>query len=211
MQPRFEADVHELASVLLAMDRLAAARVFQRWAEAGDGLLTLSSLVSAALERIGEMWELGEASLAQVFLTGRTCEELLRTWTDGDAPPAGDWALVVLEDHHVLGASLVRTTLTCAGLAPDYWGSLETSAAIDRVLELRPSTLLVSTLMLRSALRVAKLTEAIRRAGSPTRVVVGGAPFRFDEALWREVGADAMGRTAADALAAIRASARGSA
>jgi hypothetical protein len=30
--------------------------------------------------------------------------------------------------------------------------------------------------------------------------VVGGAPFRFDDQLWREVGADAMGLSASDAL-----------
>jgi methanogenic corrinoid protein MtbC1 len=30
-------------------------------------------------------------------------------------------------------------------------------------------------------------------------VVVGGAPFLFDPLLWREVGADAMGRSASEA------------
>jgi len=29
---------------------------------------------------------------------------------------------------------------------------------------------------------------------------VGGAPFIFDPNLWQEVGADAMGRNAADAI-----------
>jgi methanogenic corrinoid protein MtbC1 len=35
--------------------------------------------------------------------------------------------------------------------------------------------------------------------------VVGGAPFRFDEALWRKVGADAMGRNGTDALRILEA------
>jgi methanogenic corrinoid protein MtbC1 len=60
--------------------------------------------------------------------------------------------------------------------------------------------LLVSTLMLRAALQVRHLVRLLQSAGSPVRVVVGGAPFRLDPGLWKEVGADAMGFTASDAL-----------
>ncbi len=35
------------------------------------------------------------------------------------------------------------------------------------------------------------------------KIVVGGAPFRFDDQLWREVGADAMCRTASEAVDVI--------
>ena len=35
------------------------------------------------------------------------------------------------------------------------------------------------------------------------RVVVGGAPFLFGENLWRGVGADAMGRNAAEAVTLV--------
>ena len=59
--------------------------------------------------------------------------------------------------------------------------------------------LLVSTLMLSSALRVRELSALLRNAGSTMKLVVGGAPFLFDERLWREVGADAMGRCATEA------------
>jgi methanogenic corrinoid protein MtbC1 len=167
-------------------------------------------LVSASLERIGERWERGEVSLAQVYLTAKMCQDLIRPWTPPESTqPAGSWALVVLEDQHVLGASLVRSVLGCAGFAPAYWGTLDTSTATARLLAEKPSVLLVSTLMLRSALNVSKLTKAIRDAGLSTRVIVGGAPFRFDGVLWQEVGAAAMGRTAADALAFVRAAARG--
>jgi methanogenic corrinoid protein MtbC1 len=32
---------------------------------------------------------------------------------------------------------------------------------------------------------------------------VGGAPFLFDDQLWQEVGADAMGKSASDAVAIV--------
>jgi methanogenic corrinoid protein MtbC1 len=65
--------------------------------------------------------------------------------------------------------------------------------------------LLISTLMLSSALRVAEVRESIEKAGCRVKIIVGGAPFRFDENLWREVGADAMCRNASDVIATIAA------
>ncbi|MBF0249091.1 MAG: cobalamin-binding protein, partial [Alphaproteobacteria bacterium] len=47
----------------------------------------------------------------------------------------------------------------------------------------------------------------VRRLLDETRlrptIFVGGAPFRFDTQLWREVGADAMGFSATDAVGLI--------
>jgi len=43
----------------------------------------------------------------------------------------------------------------------------------------------------------------LKARGANIKVVVGGAPFLFDEELWREVGADAMGRSASDAVAIV--------
>ena len=74
-----------------------------------------------------------------------------------------------------------------------------------RALAARVDVLMVSTLMLRGALAVAELVRLLRAAGSGVRVVVGGAPFRMDPELWRGVGADACGATAAEAPALARA------
>ena len=46
-------------------------------------------------------------------------------------------------------------------------------------------------------------TVTFKEAGVVVRVIVGGAPFLFDDKLWREVGADAMGRNAAEAVALV--------
>ena len=36
-------------------------------------------------------------------------------------------------------------------------------------------------------------------SGCKTKIIVGGAPFRFDSRLWEEVGADAVGIFASEA------------
>jgi methanogenic corrinoid protein MtbC1 len=78
------------------------------------------------------------------------------------------------------------------------------AALVARVMEERVEILWISVLMLPSALRVKELCDQLRRAGSNVKVVVGGAPFRFDEQLWQQVGAAAYGKTASDALIIAR-------
>ena len=57
--------------------------------------------------------------------------------------------------------------------------------------------------MLRSALRVRALRAALDALGVHPFLIVGGAPFRFDAALWREVGADGCGHSASDAVTLV--------
>ncbi len=75
---------------------------------------------------------------------------------------------------------------------------------VERALADRIRVLLISTLMLNSALRVRDLVDGLRAAGQDTKVIVGGAPFRFDPELWREVRADAMGYSASDVTDIVR-------
>ena len=57
--------------------------------------------------------------------------------------------------------------------------------------------------MLPSALQVREVRAGLWAAGANVRLIVGGAPFRLDAHLWQEVGADAMGRNAAEAVALV--------
>jgi methanogenic corrinoid protein MtbC1 len=54
--------------------------------------------------------------------------------------------------------------------------------------------------MLPSALRVKDVKQGFIKAGKEVKIAVGGAPFRLDPQLWKEVGADMGGRTASDAI-----------
>jgi len=53
-------------------------------------------------------------------------------------------------------------------------------------------------MMLPSALSVKDVKARLNGAGSDIKIVVGGAPFRFDSQLWQDVGADAMARNASE-------------
>ncbi|RWX44604.1 B12 binding domain-containing protein [Candidatus Electrothrix aarhusensis] len=76
---------------------------------------------------------------------------------------------------------------------------------MQKVCEDSIKVILISTLMLRSALRVKQVKQLLEQAGSSVKIIVGGAPYRFDPLLWQEVGADAMGANAAEAIEAVAA------
>ncbi len=64
--------------------------------------------------------------------------------------------------------------------------------------------LALSTLMINSALKIKKLRVKLNEQGNDAKIVVGGAPFRFDNNLWREVGADAMAHTATEGVPVLK-------
>jgi methanogenic corrinoid protein MtbC1 len=169
------------------------------------------ALVPPALEQIGAAWEKGECALAQVYMSGRICEALAdalpsapvqtESGENGSQPTI---AISVLDDYHFLGKQLVRTVLRTAGWSVQDYAQQSVASLVARVVADRVDILLVSTLMLPSALRVAALMAQLRAAAPGVRVIVGGAPFRFDPLLWQQVGADAMGYNASDAIALVR-------
>jgi methanogenic corrinoid protein MtbC1 len=192
-----------LERALLDADRPAAAAALSE-ARARDGALGVDRVLVPALERIGTDWERGLLALSQVYMAGRICEDLTDAFVPAAvrprATPAG-LAIAALDDHHLLGKRIVSATVRAAGWPLlDLGHGMTARALAARASEGGIRMLLVSTLMLRAALQVKELVLLLREAPVPVRVVVGGAPFRIDRELWREVGADAMGATASDAL-----------
>ena len=191
------------------MDRPSAAAVVRSYLAAHGRAAVADSLILPALESVGARWEAGSLSLSQVYMAGRICEALL----DTELPVVGGAALEgprlgigVLEDRHGLGKRMVSSVLRATGRSPvDFGEGLSAPVLARRAAEAGTEILLVSVLVLTSALRVTSLVDELRRAGSTAKVVVGGAPFRLDPKLGREVGADAWGRTAADAVRLVEA------
>lgn len=194
---------------LLDIDREVARRVLGSACQSAEPRDALESLVMPVLELIGNRWEAGELALSQVYMSGRICEELIETLLPdqgghgaGCEPRA---AIGVLEDHHALGKRIVLSVLRAGGIpVRDYGRGLGVDELVERSRADGIQVLLVSALMLRSALRIKDLMGALRAAGLPVKVVVGGAPFVFDRRLAEEVGADAVGYSASDAVAIVR-------
>ncbi len=194
-------------TALLALDRVAARRIVDEALNHLTPLEFVNRVVVEALARIGESWERGTTALAQIYMSGRICEELVdRLLPPGDPrrkdqPPM---AIAALDDYHLLGKRIVYSILRAEGYELKDYGRVSAEEAVGRVSADGIQVLLVSTLMLNSALRVRDLVDGLKKARQGTKVIVGGAPFRFDPELWREVQADAMGYSASDVTDIVR-------
>jgi trimethylamine corrinoid protein len=202
----FEERAEALQTALLSVDRTGARKIFEEGVEAYGVLPFLENLVGPVLDRIGTAWEQGMLSLSQIYMAGRICEELSlsalpENHPDRKASPS--IALGVFEDHHFLGKQMVHGVLKNEGFRVHDLGRVTLQGALDTVRTGNIEVLLLSCLMVTSALRIEKLCAAVKGERLPVRVIVGGAPFRFDQHLWREIGADAMGKTASQAPALI--------
>ena len=198
--------VNEFSDALLAIDRLSVKQIFTDSRRQMSATAFVEDVVVDALEKVGAGWENGTIALSQIYMSGRICEELV-----DELLPPGDpnrkeqpkAAITVLNDYHMMGKRIVYSLLRAGGFELLDYGRSDVDALLHRVEADGVEILLISTLMLPSALLVKAVKEKLADAGLPVKIIVGGAPFRFDDQLWREVGADAMCRTASEAVSVI--------
>jgi methanogenic corrinoid protein MtbC1 len=202
----------EFMQALLAVNGLAARRLIVEVAGSLSPLEIAETIIVHALDRIGDGWQRGDVSLSQVYMSGRICEELV-----DDLLPPGDparkdqpaMAIAALDDYHLLGKRLVHSVLRAGGFDLHDYGRVTVDEAVRRSGEDGIRILLISTLMLPSALHVRDLVMRLKFPRRKIKVIVGGAPFLFDPQLWREVNADAMGRSASEAVEIVETIAEG--
>jgi methanogenic corrinoid protein MtbC1 len=207
-----ESKLVEFEQALLALDQLGAGRILREAQVTGAAADLVGKLVVPVLEKIGNDWESGHIALSQVYMAGRICEKLV----DVVLPPASPdrkhqprMAIAVLEDYHLLGKRIVYSTLRASGFELIDYGRKDANELVQQVKRDQVEILLISTLMLPSALRIKDVRAGLLETGARVRMVVGGAPFRLDGQLWKEVGADATSPDPAGAVAIVTALAAG--
>lgn len=190
---------------ILMLDKEEAQKIMLEALQHGTPVEIAGKLISKTLFNIGEAWEEGKLALSQVYMSGLICEEIV----DLILPPQSTvrksqpkMAIAVFEDYHLLGKRIIFSALRASGFElMDLGGGLKIDALVDIVRQEKIKILLLSVLMLPSALHIKSLKEKLK--DDDVRIIVGGAPFRFDENLWKEVGADAFGHDPSQAIAIV--------
>ena len=172
------------------------------------GSYQLGELIQRVLEEVGRSWEEGRLSLAQVYMDGVICEEAVRKILPADLmenPSLPRVGTAVFLDYHGLGMKIVSSLVRSAGYPlRDAGPGVGIEEILSFVEEENIQVLLLSVLMLPSALAVKALVEQMAQRCPGVKIVVGGAPFRLKDDLWREVGAHRMGRNGADIFAILQ-------
>lgn len=196
----------EFRLALQSLNRLEAEHIMMQARKTHTPLQCVERLILPALTQIGSGWEDGSVALSQVYMSGRICEALV----DMILPPADPdrkgqpvMAIVTLDDYHMLGKRIVYSELRAGGYELLDYGRSTVEELISKIEHDKVKILLISVLMLSSALRVRNLKDKLAQQGIDIKIIVGGAPFRFDRNLWKEVGADAMGANGSEAIEII--------
>lgn len=204
---RSELESTDFLNALLQINRTKAALLFEDCFRKNSDFRLLEAMTINALEQVGQGWETGKYSLAQVYMSGVICEELVDRYlprVDVKRQNVPKIAIAVLLDHHALGKRIVYSMVRASGFEiVDFGAGLSVDELVERTLSEQIEVLLISTLMLPSALKVKQVKELLNKAGASVKIVVGGAPFRLDETLWEAVNADAFGKTASDIIPII--------
>jgi len=197
----------ELEEALLSLDRIETESILTNLTSQKDFTLVLEQNIVPIMESIGEKWERGEVALSQVFMGGKILEDIVdkmmpKTNTKRVDDP--NIALILYKDHHLLGKRIVSSLLRARGYEfKDYGQQFDIGQLIDKLKEDNIEILLISVLMLNSALDIKKLILQMREEKLAIKVVVGGAPFRFDIELGDEIGADYYATQASQVLEII--------
>jgi len=197
----------ELHDALAALDRPRIESLFQHAVVRTNPMQAVEELMVPALIQLGNEWNAGKIALSQIYMSSRICEDIVERILPATATVRKDHprqAIVVLSDYHSLGKRIVLSVMRASGFDVLDYGRMDVDELVERVLADNVKILLISVLMLPSALKVKAVRAALDARGSRVRIAVGGAPFLFDPELWQEVEADAMGRNAADAVTIVQ-------
>ncbi len=198
--------IDDFMQTLINVDRISAKKIIDVHISKTHPIKLIEDVVVVALERIGTGWQDGIYALSQVYMSGRICEEIVDTILPPRDPNRKDqpkMAICVLSDHHKLGKTIVYSLLRASGFELLDFDTVEVDDVVARVNDNKIKILLISVLMLPSALKIKEVKKKLMERGLNTKIVVGGAPFRFDDQLWQEVGADAMCETASEAVSVV--------
>ncbi|MGR8929620.1 MAG: cobalamin B12-binding domain-containing protein [Gammaproteobacteria bacterium] len=199
--------ITKFREALESVDRIKAEALFQQALSTGSVIEVIDQFIVPTLKQIGQKWHDGHVALSQIYMSGKVCEELVEKALPAGAPERSHQprqAIVVLNDYHMLGKRIIYSVMRASGFELLDYGHMAVDELVERIIADDIKILLVSVLMMPSALKIRELRDILDSRGVQIKILAGGAPFQFDPQLWREVGADAMGLSAADAVETVK-------
>jgi methanogenic corrinoid protein MtbC1 len=163
-------------------------------------------LFQASQTRVGDLWHDKRITVgAEHYCTAATQQIIAGLYQQiFSVPPDGRRMVMACAstELHELGARMVADFLQLDGWDTVYLSAnVPTDSIVREVVDSRADLLAVSVSLSDKVPIVEEIIGRVR-ADVPTRIpiMVGGRPFNLAPDLWRQVGADAFGADAADAV-----------
>jgi methanogenic corrinoid protein MtbC1 len=180
--------------------------IVRRALKAGAKPLEVVDAVSAGLKKVGDLYEKGEYFLMELTLAGNTASEvmeMIRPEFDREATPVSGKVVIgtVLGDFHYIGKDIVIAMLESAGFDVTNLGvNVSTEKFLSAVKELKPDVLAMTGLLTIVVEEMKNVIDGLKKEGlrDSVKVMIGGRAVSQKYA--DEIGADAFGATAVDAV-----------
>jgi trimethylamine corrinoid protein len=204
----------DLREAVLYFDPDDARRFAQKALDSGvDPVVALEEGLARPLREIGDRFGTGEAFITELIAAAQAMEAGAEVLNEEIArrgatrKKVGRFLIGTVEgDIHSIGKNIVATMLSTAGFEViDLGTDVPTETFVENVEKHRPDILGLSALMTTTMTKQREVIEELKAAGlrDGLKIIVGGAPVTED---WvKEIGADACGL---DALNAVEASLR---
>ena len=160
----------------------------------------VTGLILPALDRVGEGYEAGEVFLPQLMASAeaaRTACDMVRASMPRGTGERGTILLATVQgDVHDIGKNIVKMLLENYGYRVlDLGRDVAPETVVAAALETRAPLVGLSSLMTTTAQNIAVTIRALREAGAPCKVMVGGAVVT--QSFADKIGADYYTRDAA--------------
>lgn len=177
-----------------------------------DPLKVIEEGLSKGIREVGDRFSRGELYLPELMISAEAMKAGMRILLNKikrqkkEIKYSGRIVLgTVAGDIHDIGKSLMGTFLAANGYEViDLGADVPAETFIDKVRELKPDILGLSALMTTTMLEQRRVIEALERAGlrDKVKVIIGGASTGEEWA--EEIGADAHGADAVDAVEKVK-------
>jgi methanogenic corrinoid protein MtbC1 len=191
---------------LLEGNRTEAYRLINRAIENGMSIEKIYLEIFQPVQyEIGRLWQTRQISVAQEHLaTAITQFVMARLYPMIFKPTEQPNRMVVTcieEELHEIGARMVADVCELRGWQTYYLGgNIPNKSVIDIVKKLDAQVLGISITMGYHINKVIDLIQNVRALNLPVKIMVGGALFNMDLALWQKAGADGYAPNAALAV-----------
>jgi methanogenic corrinoid protein MtbC1 len=194
---------------LLAPDMRAALRAATAYIDAPERIgIWWEGVIHPTLYEIGHRWAQGQISVGQEHMATAITQRVMAYFYPQILDVSRQRGRVVVASSpgelHEIGARIISDLLELSGWDTYFTGANTPAESITGLLaQTRADFLCISTTLYASLPAVTSLIARVRSAGlSPTpQIVVGGQAYTTSPDLWRQVGADALARSASECVA----------
>lgn len=187
-------------------DEVASQKAEEALAEGLSPITVMDEAVVAGIQEAGRLWSENKYFLPDVILSAGAFKAAMTVLqpklSQASGAKSGRIVIGVVEgDMHDLGKAIVTAMLTGAGFEViDLGVDVPMRTFIEKTRELKPDILGLGAYMTTTMLQMKDIIEELQAAGlrKQVKVMVGGVPT--SEQFAQEIGADAWGKDALDAV-----------